>query len=114
MRLSCADYTWPLLPHAGALDLIRALDCDAVDIGFMSLRSHVRPEQSHGRIAATAGAVRERVESRGLAVADVFAIPYTDFETMAANNPDSGRAGALTRLLPRCGRVRRARSGPRG
>ena len=89
MRLSCADYTWPLLPHAAALDLIRALECDAVDLGFMAMRSHVRPEAAHGAVASTAGAVRERVESRGLAVADVFAIPYTDFETRSANNPDS-------------------------
>lgn len=88
MRLSCADYTWPLLPHASSLDLIRALGCDAVDLGFMSLRSHVRPELVHGSVAGAAGAVRERVESRGLVVADVFAIPYTDFETMSANNPD--------------------------
>jgi sugar phosphate isomerase/epimerase len=89
MRRSCADYTWPSLPHAGALDLICALGCDAVDLGFMSNRSHVRPERAHGSVPATAGAVRERVESRGLAVADVFAIPATDFETMAANNPDA-------------------------
>lgn len=88
MRLSCSDYTWPLLPHASALDLIRALGCNGVDIGFMGQRSHVRPEQAHGAVAQTAGAVRERTESRGLAVADVFAIPFTDFETMSANNPD--------------------------
>jgi sugar phosphate isomerase/epimerase len=91
MRLSCSDYTWPLLPHASALDLIRALGCDAVDIGFMGQRSHVRPERVHGAVALSAGAVRERVESRGLAVADVFAIPFTDFETMSANNPDPGQ-----------------------
>lgn len=88
MRLSCADYTWPLLRHPSALDLICALDCDAVDIGFMGQRSHVRPERIHGAVPLAAGAVRERVESRGLLVADVFAIPFTDFETMAANNPD--------------------------
>lgn len=88
MRLSCADYTWPLLPHTSSLDLIRALGCRAVDIGFMSLRSHVRPELVHGSVATWAGAVGERVESRGLTVADVFAIPYTDFETMSLNNPD--------------------------
>ena len=88
MRLSCSDYTWPLLPHAGALDLICALGLRAVDLGFMSNRSHVRPEKLHGAVAAGAGAVRERVESRGLAVADVFAIPGTDFETMSVNNPD--------------------------
>lgn len=90
MRMSCADYTWPLLPHGAALDLVRALGCDAVDLGFMSLRSHVRPEHAHGSVQATAGAVRERVQSRQLLVADVFAIPATDFETMSANNPDDG------------------------
>lgn len=88
MRLSCSDYTWPLLPHSSALDLIRALGCHGVDIGFMGRRSHVRPEAVHGAVALAAGAVRERIESRGLAVADVFAIPFTDFETMSANNPD--------------------------
>lgn len=90
MRLSCADYTWPLLSHAAALDLAVALGCDGIDLGFMGGRSHVRPEDARGRVAATAGRVRERVESRGLAVADVFAIPFTDFETMSANNPDPG------------------------
>jgi sugar phosphate isomerase/epimerase len=93
MRLSCSDYTWPLLPHGAALDLVRALGCAAVDIGFMTNRSHVRPEQAHGAVALTAGTVRERAESRGLAVADVFAIPYTDFETMSANNPDAAEQG---------------------
>lgn len=88
IRLSGADYTWPLLPHTGALDLIAALGLSAVDIGFMSNRSHVRPEQVHGAVAVAAGAVRERVAARGLQVADVFAIPWTDFQTMSVNNPD--------------------------
>jgi len=88
IRISAADYTWPLLPHAAALDLIRALGLDAVDLGFMTNRSHIRPERLHGSIPVSAGAARERVETRGLAVADVFAIPWTDFETMSVNNPD--------------------------
>jgi sugar phosphate isomerase/epimerase len=88
MRLSCSDYTWPLLPHTAALDLVAALGCTAVDLGFMTNRSHVRPEELRGAVSVHAGRVRERVESRGLRVADVFAIPFTDFETMAANNPD--------------------------
>lgn len=88
VTLSGADYTWPLLPHAAALDLIRALDLRAVDLGFMGNRSHVRPERTRGAVAVEAGAVRERVAARGLRVADVFAIPWTDFETMSVNNPD--------------------------
>ena len=88
IRLSGADYTWPLLTHTGALDLIAALGLSAVDIGFMSNRSHVRPEQVHGAVAVAAGEVRERVAARGLQVADVFAIPWTDFRTRSVNNPD--------------------------
>lgn len=87
--LSCSDYTWPSLPHSAALDLIKALGCDAVDLGFMTNRSHIRPESLETGADMAAGMVRERVESRGLAVADVFAIPFTDFQTMSANNPDS-------------------------
>lgn len=89
MRLSCSDYTWPLLPHAAVLDLIRALEFEAVDLGFMTGRSHVRPEAVRDYPAAAGAAVRREVEARGLGVADVFAIPYTDFQTMSANNPDA-------------------------
>jgi sugar phosphate isomerase/epimerase len=99
MQLSCADYTWPLLPHTGALDLICALGLKAVDLGFMTDRSHVRPEKMHGAVAAAAGAARERVESRGLTVADVFAIPGTDFETMSVNNPDPAQQRRSTEFF---------------
>lgn len=91
MLLSCSDYTWPLLPHEATLDLIRALGCDAVDLGYMAHRSHVRPEQVQASAALHAGAVRERVAARGLTVADVFAIPHTDFETLSVNNPDAAQ-----------------------
>lgn len=90
--LSCSDYTWPSLPHGAALDLVRALGCDAVDLGFMTSRSHIRPESLTTGAQAAAGMVRERVESRGLTVADVFAIPFTDFQTMSVNNPDDVQA----------------------
>ena len=88
MRLSCADYTWPLLPHAAVLDLVRAIGCDAVDLAFFTDGPHLKPAQVHGRVAAEAGRILERVESRGLVVADVFAIPNGDFRTMSVNNPD--------------------------
>ena len=94
MRLSCSDYTWPLLPHGAALDIIAALGCDAVDVGLITGRSHVRPEQIRGCEQVAAGAVRERAAARGLVVADVFAIPATDFESLAANNPDPAEQAA--------------------
>jgi len=87
IRLSCADYTWPAVPHALALDIIRGLGFDGVDIGYMSGRSHVRPEDTGGSLAWHAGRVAERCAARGLAIADVFA-QTGSFESAAVNHPD--------------------------
>ena len=96
MRLSCPDYTWPSLPHAAALDLIKALEFSAVDLGFMAGRSHIRPEAVAADPAAAGERVRGQLEQRGLAVADVFAIPAADFQSRAVNNPDpAARAESL-------------------
>jgi sugar phosphate isomerase/epimerase len=99
MRLACADYTWPAVTHGLALDIIRGLGFDAVDIGFMAGRSHVRPEVAGEDAATWAGRVRERCETRGLVVSDVFAQPAS-FEEMAVNHPDTAqqqRAAAFFR-----------------
>lgn len=96
MRLSCPDYTWPSLPHAAVLDLIRALEFPAADLGFMASRSHIRPEAVAADPAAAGNQVRGQLEQRGLALADVFAIPATDFRSQALNNPDpAARAESL-------------------
>ena len=34
LRFACADFTFPLLPHAKSLELIKLRGIDAVDIGF--------------------------------------------------------------------------------
>ena len=40
-KLACADFTFPLLPHAKALDLIAMLGIKGVDIGLFEDRSHL-------------------------------------------------------------------------
>lgn len=87
MRLACADYTWPSASHGLALDIIRGLGFDAVDIGYMTGRSHIRPEAVGDDTAGWAGRLRERCEARGLAISDVFAQPDS-FEDRAVNHPD--------------------------
>jgi sugar phosphate isomerase/epimerase len=87
IELSCADYTWPAAPHPMALDIISGLGFAAVDIGYFTGRSHVRPEDVGAEIAQHAGRVAERCAERGLAVADVFA-QTAGFETEAVNHPD--------------------------
>ncbi|HWE61125.1 MAG TPA: TIM barrel protein [Chloroflexota bacterium] len=87
MKLACADFTWPLLPHDRVLTLIRLLDIEALDLGLFGNRSHVRPEQVRADIPMWGGMLKERIARAGLELADFFIQP-PDFTTMAVNNPD--------------------------
>jgi sugar phosphate isomerase/epimerase len=88
MKLACADFTWPLLPHEDVLRLIRSLGIDGLDLGVFAQRSHIRPEVIRADIPMWAGVLRERIRRAGLDLADVFVQNALDFETMAPNNPD--------------------------
>jgi sugar phosphate isomerase/epimerase len=87
MKLACADFTWPLLPHDRVLTLIRLLDIEGLDLGLFGNRSHVRPEQVRDDIPMRAGMLKERIARAGLELADFFIQP-ADFKTMAVNHPD--------------------------
>jgi sugar phosphate isomerase/epimerase len=89
MRLACADNTFRMVqPWENAVRIIRLLDLLAVDVCCMGNRSHIRPEDVHGAIPEAAGRINDGLRGCGLAVSDLFVIPWTDFETMAPNNPD--------------------------
>ena len=111
MRLSCADNTFRLLqPWESALDVIRLLDLEAVDVCLMGDRSHLRPEHVRADLEGAAARIVEGVARRDLAVSDLFCIPWTDFERYAPNHPDPDereRSRALftdmLELAVRCG-----------
>jgi sugar phosphate isomerase/epimerase len=88
MRLACGDHSFPLLAHEQVCDLVAMLGFDGLDLGLMGNRSHVRPEVVRKDVAGWAGRLAERVRGRGLEIADVFVIPWSDFEEMAPNHPD--------------------------
>lgn len=88
MRLACGDHSFPLLEHRAVCDLVAALGFDGIDLGLMGNRSHIRPEAIREDVAGWAGRIAERLERRGLAAADVFLIPWTDYRVMAPNHPD--------------------------
>jgi sugar phosphate isomerase/epimerase len=90
IRLSCADNTFRLVqPWESAVELIRLLDLEAVDVCLMGNRSHLRPEDVRDDIAAVADRITGGLSDRGLAVSDLFCIPWTDFERYAPNHPDA-------------------------
>lgn len=99
IRLSCADNTFRLVqPWESALEMIRLLELEAVDVCLMGNRSHVRPEDVRADLPAAAARIRAGLERAGLGVSDLFCIPWTDFERFAPNHPDAderARARAL-------------------
>ena len=88
IKLGCADFTWPLLPHRDVLSLIRRLDFQGVDLGMFFQRSHLRPEIVREDTSYWAGLVTERLEQAQLQVADLYFAPSMDLTTRGVNNPD--------------------------
>jgi sugar phosphate isomerase/epimerase len=89
MRLACADNTFRLVqPWESAVELIRLLELDGVDVCLMGNRSHIRPEEIRDDLRAAAKRIRAGVLDLGLQISDLFVIPWTEFLTMAPNHPD--------------------------
>ncbi len=91
MKLACADFTFPLLPHDKSLDLISSLEMDGVDIGLFEGRSHLWPSREFANVRANARRLRRQLSDRGLQCADVFLQCAPDFVPYAINHPDKRR-----------------------
>lgn len=99
MKFSCADFTFPLLPHDRVLQLIRLLDIEAVDLGFFSGRSHVQPEQVRSDVAGVAKKLATRLNDLGLGLADVFLQTSEHLAGLPANHPDPAVRGKTRELM---------------
>lgn len=90
-KFACADFTFPLLGHAQALDLIAMLGFKGVDIGLFEQRSHLWPSRELKNPAASARKLRRALADRGLVAADIFLQMRPDFTPFAINQPAAGR-----------------------
>ncbi len=86
--LACADFAFPLLPHADVFKLIAMLGFEGVDVGLFEGRSHLRPSQVLADLPRAAAALSALVGDQGLAFADIF-YQTSAFPEMAANHPDA-------------------------
>jgi sugar phosphate isomerase/epimerase len=91
LKLACADFSFPLLPHDGALDLIALLEFDGVDIGLFEGRSHLWPSQVFDAPAKAGARLGRKLADRGLRCADVFLQPDPSFAAYAINHPEPAR-----------------------
>lgn len=69
LKLACADYTFPLLPHDDVLTLIAMLGIRDVDIGLFEHRSHLQPSDQFENVTRSASLEKDigfqGLESRG-------------------------------------------------
>jgi sugar phosphate isomerase/epimerase len=87
LRLACADFTFPLLPHTQVLKLISMLGFEGVDIGLFEGRTHIQPSHVSDNLPAQAKKLSAEVRGEGLEFADIF-YQASDFRVTAANDPD--------------------------
>jgi sugar phosphate isomerase/epimerase len=90
-KFACADFTFPLLPHDKALQLIAMLDLQGVDIGLFENRSHLWPSREFANLSQSARGLKAKLDAFNLQVADLFLQLANDFHAYAINQPDAAR-----------------------
>ncbi len=90
-KLACADFTFPLLPHRQALQLIAMLGFEGVDIGLFEERSHLWPSREFADATRSAQELKRTLDDIGLKPADIFLQMAPDFTSYALNHPEASR-----------------------
>jgi sugar phosphate isomerase/epimerase len=101
IRLACADFSFPLLPHRHALRLIADLGFKGVDIGLFGGGAQLSPDAVLSRVPQSAHELSNQIADAGLTLADVFLIPGS-FDLLAANHPDATERSKSRDLFKRC------------
>src|ERR1041385_1227059 len=91
LKLACADFAFPLLPHDRVLDLIAMLEFEGVDIGLFEGRSHLWPSKVFKSPARSGKQLGRKLAERGLRCADVFLQMNPSFIPYAINHPEAAR-----------------------
>ncbi|MCX6895297.1 MAG: sugar phosphate isomerase/epimerase [Verrucomicrobia bacterium] len=100
-KFSCADFTFPLLPHDKVLALLRLLGMEGVDLGVFVDRSHVQPKDIVGNVPAAVKKMRASLAANGLVASDVFLQTGAEPPVRAANNPDTAVRNANREMFRR-------------
>ena len=61
LKLACADFTFPLLPHEYVLQLIAMLEFKGVDIGLFEERSHLWPSREFENVTQSAQRLKKKL-----------------------------------------------------
>jgi sugar phosphate isomerase/epimerase len=87
-KFSCADFTFPVLERLPALQLIKLLGIDYVDIGLFARSTHFSALDLEASPQSYTAQVMQELEAAGLRASDVFLQLGVDPSECAANDPD--------------------------
>ena len=65
LKLACPDFTFPLLKHEQALQLIAMLGMKGVDIGLFENRSHLQPSIEFKNVRRSARRLKRKLDNLG-------------------------------------------------
>jgi sugar phosphate isomerase/epimerase len=91
LKLSCADFSFPLLDHDRALAVISLLGLRGVDIGLFEGHGHLKPSRELLKPARQGTALRRKLAAHGLKAADLFLQIHAGFVEFAINHPEGKR-----------------------
>src|SRR4051812_27880494 len=101
LKLACADFAFPLLPHDHGLDLIALLGFEGVDVGLFEGRSHLWPSRVFPNLHDSPRELSRKLPDCGLKLADVFLQTAPDFVSLAPNHPEKARQTQARELFSR-------------
>lgn len=98
-RFAAADFSFPLLAHDQALDLIAMLGFEGVDIGLFEGRSHLQPSSEFRHLRKNARRLGRKLADRGIRLADLFLQTAPEFVSLAPNHPDPGKRAMARQIF---------------
>jgi sugar phosphate isomerase/epimerase len=100
MKLSCTDFSFPLLDHDRALAVIALLGLRGVDIGLFEGHGHLKPSRELLKPARRGALLKRQLAAHGLVASDIFLQIASDFGEFAVNHPEAKRRSfARTQFL---------------
>src|ERR1700722_16371880 len=88
MKLACGNGSFPLLDNDTSVELVARMGFEGFELMLAGNRPSMPVDEITRDVVSWSKIFGERFRSRGLACSDVFCIPWSDYETMAPNNPD--------------------------
>ena len=91
LKLSCTDFSFPLLGHDQALAIMAVLGLRGADIGMFEGHGHLKPSRELVKPGRSGAALKRRLAAHGLKAADIFLQLHADFTEFAVNHPEAHR-----------------------